>query len=88
LLPRDAEGICSAIEIEAEKLVAMGRLPIVLVSPSIRPALKQLTEAHLPQLVVLGYGEVARDTKIESVGMVMEAVGSGQSTVGSYRKSA
>lgn len=82
------EKICSAIEIEAKKLVTMGRLPIALVSPSIRPALKQLTEAHLPQLVVLGYGEVARDTKIESVGMVADGEGSGQSAVGSYRKSA
>jgi flagellar biosynthesis protein FlhA len=88
LSPYDVEKICSAIEIEAKKLVAMGHLPIMLVSPSIRPALKQLTEAHLPQLVVLGYGEIARDTKIESIGMVSEAVGSGQSAVGSYRKSA
>jgi flagellar biosynthesis protein FlhA len=85
LSPRDVEEICSAIEIEAKKLVAMGRLPIALVGPSIRPALKQLTEAHIPQLVVLSYGEIARDTKIESVGMVSEANSGHFSTVNDQR---
>jgi len=92
LSPRDVEEICSAIETETRKLAALGHLPIVLVSPSIRPALKQLTAAHLPQLVVLGYNEITRDTKIESVGMVSEAeaVGSGSrqpAVIGNQRSS-
>ena len=39
----------------------------------------------MPQLVVLSYNEITRDTKIESVAMVSDAVavGSGQSAVGS-----
>jgi flagellar biosynthesis protein FlhA len=70
LSPHDVNEICSEIETELSKLTAAGHLPIVLVSPTIRPALKQLTAGHIPQLVVLGYNEITRDTKIESVGMV------------------
>jgi flagellar biosynthesis protein FlhA len=88
LSPGEVKEICAAIEREAKKLVAAGRLPIVLTSPSIRPALKQLTAPHLPQLVVLGYSEIARDTKIESIGMVADIADGGQLAVGSYRKSA
>jgi flagellar biosynthesis protein FlhA len=88
LSPYDAEAICSAIESETRKLAAAGHLPIVLVSPSIRPALKQLTAAHIPQLVVLGYNEITRETKIESVAIVSVGEQSGRATVGGYRKSA
>lgn len=88
LSPRDTDTICTAIESEAKKLVAMGCLPIVLVSPQIRPALKQLTIGQIPQLIVLSYSEITRDTKIDSVGMVSDGVGNGQLAVGSYRKSA
>ena len=42
--------------------------------PSIRPAVKQLTAAHLPDLIVLSYGEITRDTKIEAVGMAHDAM--------------
>jgi flagellar biosynthesis protein FlhA len=88
LSPHDVEEICLAIETETNKLAATGHLPIVLVSPSIRPALRQLTAAYIPQLVVLGYNEITRDTKIESVGMVSVEDESGQLAVGGYRKSA
>jgi flagellar biosynthesis protein FlhA len=45
----------------------------VLASPQIRPGLKQLTAASLPDLVVLSYNEITRDTRIESVGIVNDA---------------
>ena len=88
LSPYDVEKICSAIESEAKKLVAMGRLPIVLVSPSIRPALKQLTAAHLPQLdrARLQRNHPRYEDRIGRHGV--GEVDSGQSAVGSYRKSA
>ncbi len=73
LSPHDVEEICTAIESETRRLTAAGHQPIVLVSPSIRPALKQLTAAHVPQLVVLSYNEITRDTKIESLGVVSMA---------------
>jgi flagellar biosynthesis protein FlhA len=73
LSPREVDGVCRWIAAETDKLVAAGRPPIVLVDPQIRPALKLLTVAHIPQLVVLSYHEITRDTRIEAVGMVAEA---------------
>ena len=69
IAPQTAEAICRAIATEIEKLTAMHKPPIVLVSPQIRPALKQLTGTHLPQLVVLSYNEITRDTRIEAAAM-------------------
>jgi flagellar biosynthesis protein FlhA len=69
--PRDVSEICRAIEVEMKKLTAVGRPPIVLVDPSIRSAVKRLTMTRLPQLVVLSYSEVTRDTRIESVAMAV-----------------
>ena len=47
--------------------------PVVLVSPQIRAALRQMTVSHLPNLVVLSYNEITRDTKIEAMAMVADA---------------
>ncbi len=46
--------------------------PIVLVSPQIRAAVKQITENHIPQLVVLSFNEITRDTKIVTTGIVSD----------------
>jgi flagellar biosynthesis protein FlhA len=67
----DAVGaICQRIGDATASLVAANRAPVVLTSPQTRPALKQLTAAHLPRLVVLSYHEITRDTHLESVGLV------------------
>jgi flagellar biosynthesis protein FlhA len=68
--PQAVENLCRAIRGEVEKLTAANHPPIVLVSPPIRAALKQISAAHLPQLIVLSYNEITRDTRIESVAMV------------------
>jgi flagellar biosynthesis protein FlhA len=83
LAPPAANRICRSIAEQIERLVSTGRPPIVLVSPEVRPAIRQMTAAQIPQLVVLSYNEITRDTQIESVAMVSEEVGSRQSTVGS-----
>ncbi len=88
LSPREVEDVCRAIEAEVKKLSAIERPPIVLVSPEIRPAVKLLTSARLPQLVVLGYNEITRDTQIESVAMVTEETDEEQVAAAGYRKSA
>jgi flagellar biosynthesis protein FlhA len=67
--PQAVESICRMISAEAEKLVTAGHPPIALVSPQIRAALKQMTA---PQLSVLSYNEITRDTKIDSMAMVSE----------------
>lgn len=63
---------CRRIATEVEKLAAANHPPVLLVSPQIRAALKQMTEPHLPQLVVLSFNEITRDTQIESLGLVSD----------------
>jgi len=70
LSPGEVEEIRREIEKGVKELAAIGREPIVLASPKVRPLLKQLTAAHMPQLIVLGYNEITRDMKIESVAMI------------------
>jgi len=72
--PQAIEATCALIAPEIEKLVKAGRAPILLVSPQIRPGLKQMTGSNLPKLVVLSYNEVTRDTQIESIGIVVDGV--------------
>jgi flagellar biosynthesis protein FlhA len=73
--PQAVETTCRLIANEVNRLTAASQSPIVLVSPQIRAALRQLTAAHLPQLIVLSYNEITRDTRIESKSMVADAKG-------------
>ncbi len=68
--PQAVEGTCRAIGNEITKLTIQNHAPIILVSPQIRAAVKRLTENHLPNLIVLSFNEVTRDTKIVTLGMV------------------
>jgi flagellar biosynthesis protein FlhA len=68
--PQAVEKTCRIIAEGVRKLTTSGHAPIVLVSPQIRPGLKQLSAANLPDLVVLSYNEITRDTQIESVGII------------------
>jgi flagellar biosynthesis protein FlhA len=70
--PQSVEATCRWIADEVAKLTARGQPAIVLISPQIRAALKRITENHLPNLIVLSFNEVTRDTKIVTVGMVAE----------------
>lgn len=72
MAPQAIELTCERISQEVARLTRQGKPPVVLVSPRIRVGLKQLTGAHLPRLIVLSYGEVTRDTKIEAVGIVTD----------------
>jgi flagellar biosynthesis protein FlhA len=72
LSPQSVETICRAIGNEVAKLTTRSQTPIILVSPQIRAAVKRLTENHLPNLIVLSFNEVTRDTKIVTVGMVAD----------------
>jgi flagellar biosynthesis protein FlhA len=70
--PQAVEATCRAITQQMEKLTTSNHTPILLVSPQIRAAVKRLTENHLPNLVVLSFNEVTRDTKIVTVGIVSD----------------
>jgi flagellar biosynthesis protein FlhA len=71
--PQAVEITCKLIANEVNRLTAANHPPIALVSPQIRAAVKQMTAALLPQLVVLSYNEITRDTRIESTAMVVDA---------------
>jgi flagellar biosynthesis protein FlhA len=72
--PRAIEITCNLIAAEVARLTQQHHPAVVLVSPQIRPGLKQLTAANLPNLHVLSYNEITRDTIIESVGIVSDTV--------------
>ncbi|QDU87686.1 Flagellar biosynthesis protein FlhA [Pirellulimonas nuda] len=72
MAPPTIEALCKKIGDEVQKLVTQNHTPIVLVNPQIRPALKQITEPHLPQLVVLSFNEITRDTNIVTHGLVVQ----------------
>ncbi|HUY32654.1 MAG TPA: flagellar biosynthesis protein FlhA [Pirellulales bacterium] len=73
--PQAIEATCRTIAREIQPLIAAGHPPVVLVSPRIRAALRQLTAPHLPRLHVLSYSEVTRDTRIEAVGEAVRGEG-------------
>ena len=62
--------LCKKIFSEAEKLTSQNYPAIVLVNPSIRAALKSMTSAALPGLVVLSLAEITHDTQVSSYGYV------------------
>ncbi|HYO25316.1 MAG TPA: flagellar biosynthesis protein FlhA, partial [Lacipirellulaceae bacterium] len=71
--PQAIEATCQSIARQLGKLTNSGHAAIVLVSPQIRAALKQLTENHLPQLVVLSFNEVTRDTQVITLGLASDS---------------
>ena len=72
--PQAIEATVRVIAKEIEKLTAKGFPPVLLVSPQIRPALRQMTAAQLKQVAILSYNEITRDTQIETLGLVSDAV--------------
>jgi flagellar biosynthesis protein FlhA len=71
--PPAIEATCRVIAHGLEKLRAGQHAPVLLVSPQIRAALKQMIEPHLPQVAVLSYNEITRDTRIESAALISDA---------------
>ena len=72
MAPQAVEMTCRLIAAGVEKLTLANHSPVVLVSPQIRVALRQITASHMPQLVVLSYNEITRDTKIESMALISD----------------
>ncbi|MEQ8617414.1 MAG: flagellar biosynthesis protein FlhA [Lacipirellulaceae bacterium] len=70
--PQAVEATCTAINTQLNKLTELGHTQIILVSPQIRAAMKRIVENHLPQLVVLSFNEVTRDTKIVTLGLASD----------------
>jgi flagellar biosynthesis protein FlhA len=70
--PPAVQKTCELIATEISKLVRANHAPVLLVSPHIRPGLRQITAGALPRLHILSYNEITRDTQIESVGLVAD----------------
>ncbi len=70
--PAAVDLTCEKIQEGVKKLVTAGHPPVVLVSPRIRPGLRQITASSMPRLRVLSYNEVTQDTKIESYGVISD----------------
>ncbi len=64
--PAFSEKLVKRVGKAMSKLSMAGLTPICLCSPNIRLALKRLTEAAHPQLVVLSYNEITNDVEILS----------------------
>lgn len=73
LHPQAAELTCERIDQIVKNLVAAGHPPLLLVSPRIRPGLRQITAGSLPRLKILSYHEITPDTQIESLAVVTES---------------
>ncbi len=70
--PAAVDLTCERIQLGVKKLVTAGHHPVVLVSPRIRPGLRQMTVGSMPRLRVLSYNEITQDTKIESYGVISD----------------
>jgi flagellar biosynthesis protein FlhA len=68
--PSTTNKIIENLSTIVQKIVKLGKQPIVLASPLVRLYFKRLTEGTIPDLIVLSYNELDLNTEIESVGMV------------------
>ena len=56
-------------------VVSAGRHPVVIASPQVRAAVRQIVEPHLPNVAVLGYNEIVPGVEVESVALVTTGQG-------------
>jgi flagellar biosynthesis protein FlhA len=70
--PQAVDLTCERIQEGVKKLITAGHPPVILVSPRIRPGVRQITFASLPRLRVLSYNEITQDTRIESHGVISD----------------
>lgn len=68
--PASMQNILDATGGEAEKLVASGRVPIILTSPIVRIYYKRMIEDRYPDIIVISYSELDPTIELQSVGMV------------------
>lgn len=68
--PEKMQRVIEASGTEAEKMVASGRVPIILTSPIVRIYFKRIIEERFPDVVVISYSELDPNIELQSVGMV------------------
>lgn len=68
--PDVAAGVAGAIAHAAEPLVNEGHQLVVLASPSVRGAIRQITESRLSGSAIVGYNEIVKEIDVKSHGLV------------------
>ncbi len=69
--PEKTDILVEAISIQVRNLLESGFQPVLVTIPIVRFYLKQLTEAHLPDLIVLSYNEIDKNVQIQAQGTVV-----------------
>ncbi len=69
LAPAEAENLLRKIEEQAERCSMLGYLPILMVAPELRRALRNLIEPYMPQIMVSTHKEI-RGTRSEVVAQI------------------
>ncbi|MDO4772675.1 MAG: flagellar biosynthesis protein FlhA [Bacillota bacterium] len=69
--PERTDMLVEAISAEVRKLLESGFQPVVITIPIVRFYLKQLTEAQVPDLIILSYNEIDKDVQIQATGTVV-----------------
>ena len=68
--PSRSRAIIDSVGAEIQKLINLGKNPIIITSPIVRMYFKRLTEDYYKDLVVVSYNEVESSVELQSVGMV------------------
>jgi len=72
--PPAIEITCKQIAEQMRKLTTAGRKPILVVNPRIRPAVRHITQVHLPELKVISHAEITQGTTTIAVGVVADPI--------------
>lgn len=70
LAPSDTNEILNLLAEERKEALLYRSNPVLLVGDAVRPAIRALTEGKFPDLPVLSFGEITRDTRVVSGGIV------------------
>lgn len=68
---RIATAVARQIGEGLRRVTEAGALPVVLASPQVRATVRQVLEAHVPGVAVLGYNEVDSGVEVQSMALIM-----------------
>ncbi len=72
MTPQAIEATTERIRRAIEPMLTEGHTPVLLVSPQIRAAVRQMIQSQLSSVVVLSFNEITRDTKVVTHGIVTD----------------